>query len=118
MARLRRAGNGRDNERRSCVQPLWEAEDKEAYIQNRMEHELTANGKHLTRGTAARWYNLMTEIAQTSDDILIRRDSDDLWWTTSLSDPPTFECKIAGITGGGEVVVCHKQCLPWSKMAK
>jgi len=101
-----------------AVQPFWEAGDRESYINNRMSNDLTAVGKKPTRATASRWFNLMTTIRETSGDIWIHKDGDELWWTTSLADPPTFETKVEGIERGREVVVCHKPCTPWSNKTK
>lgn len=96
------------------VQPLWVAGDREAYITDRMANDRTAAGKKPTRTTASRWYNLMTVVSETTGDIWIHKDGDEIWWTTSLSDPPSFETKTENIDRGREVVVCHKPCKPWS----
>jgi hypothetical protein len=96
------------------VQHFWEAGDRESYINNRMANDKTAVGKKPTRATASRWFNLMTTISETTGDIWIYKDADELWWTTSLPDAPSYETKVEGIDRGREVVVCHKPCKPWS----
>lgn len=94
---------------------LWEAGDREAFIQTSMLFEKTAYGVAPTRSTASRWFNLMTIVAETSGDIWIHRDKNELWWTESLPDAPVFELS-EDPTGDKPkpVWVCHKACKPWS----
>jgi hypothetical protein len=100
------------------VQKFWEAGDRESYVSNRMANDTTAAGKKPTRATASRWFNLMTTVAETSGDVWVHKDGDQLWWTTSRSDAPSFETKKEPIERGREVVVCHKPCEPWSNRSK
>jgi hypothetical protein len=100
------------------VQHLWESGDREGYINNRMANDITAAGAKPTRATASRWYNLMTVVSETSDDIWVHKDGEDIWWTTSRRDDPFFETKTEGIERGREVVVCHKPCNQWSNKTK
>lgn len=101
----------------AAVQPLWETGDREGYILNRMQGR-TAAGLTPTRAVAARWYNLMTIISETSGDLWIHRDSEKLWWTVSLNSAPSFERRIEPIDRSREVVICHKPCEPWSSMTR
>src|SRR3546814_11439391 len=94
-------------------QPLWEARDREGYIASRMRQK-TAAGLVPTRPVAARWYNLMTIISETSGDIWIHRDGYHLWWTTSRDDPPTFEAKTEPVGRKRHVILCHQPAEPWS----
>lgn len=96
-----------------AVQGFWEAGDREAYIQARMKGK-TAAGIAPTRPVASRWFNLMSIIARTNGDIWIHREKDQFWWTTSRSDPPTFEPKIEPVGHKRNVIVCYKPCEPWS----
>ncbi|NEY91997.1 hypothetical protein [Tabrizicola oligotrophica] len=100
------------------AQKFWEANDREGYIADRMVHETTAAGKKPTKATASRWFNLMTIIAETSGDMWVHKDGDDLWWTVSRRDEPYFETKMEPIERGQEVVVCHKPCEKWSNVSK
>lgn len=100
------------------AQTLWEARDREGYIVERMEKDKTAAGLTPVRSVAARWFNLMTIVAESSGDLWIHRDGERLWWTVSRIDPPTFERKVELIARGQEVVVCHKPCEPWSYRSK
>jgi hypothetical protein len=95
------------------AQPLWEAGDRESYIVSRMRGK-TAAGLTPTRAVAARWYNLMTIISETSGDMWIHRDGERLWWTISRNDPPLFERRTEPVGRRRDVVVCHKPCEPWS----
>lgn len=101
-----------------AVQPLWEAGDRDGYINNRMANDTTAAGAKPTRATASRWFNLMSIVSETAGDVWVHKDGDELWWTTSLRDAPHFETKIEGIDRGREVVVCHKPCEKWSNRTK
>lgn len=95
------------------AQPLWEQGKREEYIVSRMRGK-TAAGLTPTRQVAARWYNLMTIISETQNDIWIHRDGEKLYWTTSTSGPPKFERKFEPVGRKREVVVCHKPCEKWS----
>lgn len=96
------------------VQPLWEAGDREGYIENRMRLDKTAAGKTPTRPVASRWFNLMTTIVESSGDIWIHREKEQLWWTTSRADPPFFEAQKEPVGYHRDVISCHKPCDPWS----
>lgn len=95
------------------VQGFWEAGDRNAYIHERMKGK-TAAGIEPTKPVASRWFNLMTIISQTAGDLWIHRQKDQLWWTISRSDPPTFEPKLEPVGEKRNVIVCHKPCDPWS----
>lgn len=70
---------------------FWEAGDREGFIETCLNSEKTARNMIPTQGVASRWFNLMTIIAETSGDIWIHREKNDLWWTESLPDAPAFE---------------------------
>ena len=95
------------------AQPLWEQGNREEYILTRMQGK-TAAGLSPTRPVAARWYNLMTIVSQTSGDVWIHREGDKLYWTISTSAPATFEAKTEPVGRQRDVIVCHKPCQPWS----
>jgi hypothetical protein len=100
------------------AQKYWEANDREGYVSSRMASDTTAAGKKPTKATASRWFNLMTTVAETVGDIWIHKDGDELWWTTSRSDAPSFERKTEPIERGRDVIICHKPCEPWSNKSK
>ena len=96
-----------------AAQAYWASGDRESYIQLCMKGR-TAAGISPTRPVASRWFNLMSIIAQSSEDIWIHREKDQLWWTTSRAEPPWFESKVEPIGDKLDVVVCYKSCDPWS----
>jgi hypothetical protein len=97
-----------------AVQGLWEAGDRENYIQTVMRRHKTAAGKTPTVPVASRWFNLMTTIVESEGDIWLHREKDRLWWTTSRPDPATFEPLTEKVGDRREVIICHKPCDPWS----
>ncbi len=100
------------------VQGFWEKGDRESYIANRMRLEKTAAGLPPTRAVASRWFNLMTTVAESSGDIWIHREKEQLWWTTSLQDAPFFEQLKEPVGKHRNVIVCHKPCELWSSLNK
>lgn len=98
-------------------QALWEAGDKEGYIARRMSFP-DSKGRLPIRPVASRWYNLMTIISESNGDIWVHREKDQLWWTVSLPDPPSFVEKKEPVEPSREVVICHKPCNPWSNENK
>ena len=61
-----------------AVQGFWEIGDRESYIQNRMKNDKTAAGIKPTRPVASRWFNLMTTIVESSGDVWVHREKDQL----------------------------------------
>jgi hypothetical protein len=102
----------------AAAQPLWAAGDREGYIQNRMKHGKTAAGIAPTRPVASRWFNLMTTIVESADDLWIHREKDQLWWTKSLSGAPSFEPLKEPVGDQRDVIICHKACEPWSNKTR
>lgn len=100
------------------AQPLWEQGKREEYIASRIKKDKSAAGLTPTKQVASRWYNLMTIISETSDDIWIHRDGDKLFWTVSRIEPPYFERKKEPVGRKRDVVVCHKPCEAWSDQSK
>lgn len=102
-----------------CCHPYWLADDKEGYILHAGEAHRTANGNPAPRPTASLWFNLMTRIQSSTDDIWIHRSGDDLWWTTTnhepaeIDDQPHFEDAT-----GRHVFYCHKPCEAWSSKTR
>jgi len=94
---------------------FWQAGDREGFIAKAMKRR-TAAGLEPTRSVASRWFNLITAIAETSDDVWIHREKDQLWWTRSLSDAPSFERQFEPLPDRRDVIVCFKRCEPWRNM--
>lgn len=100
-------------------QGFWEAGDRDGFIANCMANTTTAAGERPTKPVASRWFNLMTIIAETSDDIWIHRADNRIWWTLSKPDQARIIVKPdpAGETGS-QAHVCHKPCEPWSNKTR
>lgn len=64
--------------------PFLEAEDKEGYVRNAMEKELTSKGVRPDKSVAAKWYKASKTFETTSGDIWVHRADDYIWWTVSL----------------------------------
>ncbi|WP_202883646.1 hypothetical protein [Pseudomonas sp. SWRI92] len=96
---------------------FWAAGDREGFIETTLKYEKTARCMVPTPGVASRWFNLMSIIAQTSGDIWIHREKNDLWWTESLPDAPAFELgEDSSSKPSKPIYVCHKPCKPWAKV--
>lgn len=97
----------------------WLAGDREGFIAACMKYERSSRGAVPTRAVASRWFNLMTTIAETSGDIWIHREKNELWWTESLPEAPAFELSEDPTEKPPKpVYVCHKPCKPWSKVSE
>ncbi|GAC1043306.1 hypothetical protein [Rhizobium sp. No.120] len=100
------------------AQRLWEAGDKEGYIQDGMKNK-TVRGVLATRTVASTWYGLMTTVSETSGDVWIHKDGDRIWWTTSRASPAYFIRDVVEPVGARRhVVVCHKPCDPWKNVSR
>lgn len=102
------------------LRPLWEAGDREAYIEKCMATRTTVRGIKPTRPVASRWFNLATIITTTANDLWIHREKDELWWTMSLpgevivEERPAFHPNSVVPT----VFVLHKPAAPWSNKTR
>jgi len=98
------------------AQALWEAGDKEGYIQDGMKNK-TVRGVLATRQVASMWYGLMTTVSETNGDIWIHKEGDRIWWTKSRPDPAYYVRDVVEPVGAKRrVVVCHKPCDPWRNL--
>jgi hypothetical protein len=103
-----------------AVHRFWLTGDREGYINNCIAHIKTPSGRTPTKPVASRWYNLMTIISETVDDVWIHREKDQLWWTVSKADAPTIteEIEPNSLQKSPRVCVCHKPCESWSNHNK
>jgi hypothetical protein len=60
----------------------------------------------------------MTTIVESDGDIWIHREKEKLWWTTSRSDPATFEPLKETVGDRRDVIICHKPCDLWSNKSR
>jgi hypothetical protein len=96
-----------------AVQGFWEVGDREGYIQRCMKYNKTAAGIAPTRPIASRWFNLMTIVVESVNDVWIHREKDQLWWTITRDDPPSFEPLQEPTGDRAQVIICHKHCESW-----
>src|SRR5438309_2340820 len=68
------------------VHHFWVAGDRDGYIEFTLANLKTVRGETPTRPVASRWYGLIDVISQTSGDIWIHREKEELWWTISRPD--------------------------------
>ena len=103
-----------------AVHGYWLNGDREAYVNWCLANGKTAAGITPTRPVASRWFNLMTIIAETVEDLWIHREKDQVWWTISKSDRPTITLEVdpKPLHNVPRVYVCHKPCQPWSNQTK
>jgi hypothetical protein len=100
---------------REATHPYWESGDRDGFVAYHLAQAKTAGGAPITKQIASRWFNLMTIVAETENDIWIHREKDQLWWTRSLPAHSAIEPGIdPTIAGNQRVSVCHKPCEPWS----
>lgn len=99
-----------------AVHGFWQAGDRDGFIEAAQTQSWTALGKRSSRQTAGRWYNLVTEMRGTEDDIWISRQGNDLWWTISLSGGLREQIKPStnAARDGAEIWHVEKPCQPWS----
>jgi hypothetical protein len=102
------------------VHVFWERRDRAGYIDYCMRNLKAASGIAPTRPVASRWFNLMTIISETSGDVWIHREKEQIWWTVSKSDASeiTLETDPRPLQGASRVYVCHKPCVPWRNVNK
>ncbi len=94
---------------------FWSNGDREGFIAHCVANVKTAAGIRPTRPVASRWFNLMTIISETENDIWIHREKEALWWTTSTPELPEISLgHDPNRQGDDDVYVCHKPCERWS----
>ena len=102
------------------VHPFWQRGDKDGYIETAMRVLRTKKGQPPTKQLASRWYNVNTILHETSGDIWIHREKDELWWTTSTSAKPESYIRDdpEPNTEGARIYVYYKPCNAWSHRDK
>jgi hypothetical protein len=102
------------------LRSFWERGDRNGYIAHAIAHKKSAAGITPTRPVASRWFNLATIITETTGDVWIHREKDELWWTVTKPDPVqvTIELSRDLLYPGLKVFVLHKPAQGWSQMNK
>lgn len=98
------------------IHPFWKANDRQGYIQAAMSEALTALGHRPTKQTAGRWFNITTQLSETSGDLWISRQGDDIWWSYSTEEPmkESLQKSDRPERNGPQVYVLEKPCSGWS----
>lgn len=96
----------------------WSNGDREGFIQHAMQHTKTVRGVAPIKPVASRWFQLLSIINETNDDIWIHREKEEIWWTKSRPDP--IEVKPVSGTGGSQSIgfIISKACEPWSRVSR
>jgi hypothetical protein len=103
-----------------AIHEFWRAGDREGYIEASVANTFTALGARPTRQTASRWFNLATELSETSSDLWVSRQGNDVWWSMSLDEPfrETLQLSDRPQRNGPNVWVLEKPCSGWSNRDK
>ena len=97
--------------------PFWRAGDREGFITYCKANSVTQRGKPPTTVTASRWFNLPTIVTESSSDVWIHREQDDIWWTIT-SDVQAAVSHEPAPAGGEPIVLYAKPSTPWSDRSR
>lgn len=102
------------------IHPFWESGDREGYIAHAIANKKSAAGITPTKPVASRWFNLATIISETSGDLWIHREKEELWWTISQAVPAEITLEPANDkeNKGASVYVIRKPTNQWSNRDK
>ena len=102
------------------LRTFWESGDRDGYIAHAIARKKTAAGITPTKPVASRWFNLATIISETSGDLWIHREKDELWWTITKPDPVQVSLEPSGEPDrtSARVYVIQKPAHPWSNKSK
>ncbi|MDQ2644731.1 MAG: hypothetical protein M3020_13015 [Myxococcota bacterium] len=94
--------------------PIRQSGDRAAYIAYCVANK-TSSGVAPTPALASRWFNLTDIVSDTAGDIWIHREKEDLWWTTSLEQPPVISKEPAPWSNPNthDVFIVAKAAAPW-----
>lgn len=101
--------------------PFWRANDRSGYVKRAIATLKTRAGLIPTEQVASRWFNVASTVNDTSGDIWIHRDGDDLWWTVSRPDAAVIELetiKFPGTAVNENIWVFRKPAEKWSNKNK
>ena len=102
------------------VGALWQRKDLEGYIRECLRLMTNRHGKPLVRGTITHWYNQITWLHESDDDLWLHSDTQHLWWTVSLPSPAVSEERDEPDPAFGtqRINFYCKPCRPWSSKDK
>jgi hypothetical protein len=96
------------------VQSFWLANDREGYVAYCAKHKKTARGDPAPAQLASRWFNLMSIISESEDDLWLHRHGDNIWWTKSLKEAAKIDQEPNEVPYQTlKVFECHKPCEKW-----
>ena len=97
--------------------PFWEQQDRDGYIRKAQSYFRLPNGRPVPERVASRWFNLLTEFHETTNDFWVHHAGEELWWTLSTDAPPSDEIiddPSPPLSDERRIHVFHKPCLAWS----
>jgi hypothetical protein len=102
------------------LRPFWEAGDRDGYTAHAIANKKSAAGITPTKPVASRWFNLATIVSETSGDLWIHREKDELWWTITKPEPVkvTLEQSVEPGRTSAQVYVIQKPAQPWSNKSR
>ena len=102
------------------LRPFWESGDRDGYISHVVAKKKSVAGITPTRPLASRWFNLATIVSETSNDLWIHREKDELWWTITKPDPVQVTLEPSGEPDrtSAHVYVIQKPTQHWSNKNK
>lgn len=65
----------------------WQQDDRQAFVNYAIQYARTARGNKVPVSTASRWFNLGSRVKNSSGDLWVHREGDELWWTITTSEP-------------------------------
>ncbi len=98
------------------LRDYWMTGNRRGYIEHCLRTKLTVRGLKPNRALASRWFNVHTTLSESSGDIWIHREKDDLWWAISGSQPITEDVRppYKALPSAPNSIVRRKQTTPWS----
>jgi hypothetical protein len=98
------------------IHPYWEARDRSGFIEFAVANLKTARMETPTTAVASRWYGLNDAIAETSGDLWVHREKENIWWTISKPDPVEIALMPSStpLRNGPRIFELHKPAEAWS----
>lgn len=95
---------------------LWSNGARAEFLDLACSSVLTAKGKRPVRSVAERWFNLISELDDTENDLWISKQGDHLFWAVSLHGElkETIIPSPNPSRAGDKVYSLEKPCTPWS----
>jgi hypothetical protein len=99
---------------------FWKNDDKEGYVREAQKLLRQRNGRAIIKPVASRWFSLNNIFMQTSGDIWIHREKEQLWWSISSKLKPSVEIidDPNPRNDATKIYVYYKPCSAWSDRDK